>query len=113
VGAADAEVVESAAVAQGEFAELVDGVAADMDVFVGCDGRRGGFGSRGGGLCWCGAGVMGAVGAFGVVDVDEAIEEGLSVGEGGRSGAWGQPAFEGLMEALDLALGFRGVRSFE
>lgn len=32
VGASDAEVVELAAVAQGEFAELVDGVVADAEV---------------------------------------------------------------------------------
>ncbi|MGA7055280.1 MAG: hypothetical protein WBZ37_29255 [Mycobacterium sp.] len=41
VGAADAEVVESAAVAQGEFAELVDGVVADAEVFGGCGGGVG------------------------------------------------------------------------
>ena len=35
VGDADAEVVEAAAVAQGEFAELVDGVVADAEVFGG------------------------------------------------------------------------------
>ena len=32
LGAPDAEVVELAAVAQGEFAELVDGVVADAEV---------------------------------------------------------------------------------
>lgn len=32
VGAADAEVVQAAAVAQGELAELVDGVVADAEV---------------------------------------------------------------------------------
>jgi hypothetical protein len=35
VGASDAEVVQAAAVAQGEFAELVDGVMADAEVFGG------------------------------------------------------------------------------
>jgi hypothetical protein len=35
VGAADAEVVEAAGVAQGEFAELVDGVVADAEVVDG------------------------------------------------------------------------------
>ena len=35
VGAADAEVVEAAGVAQGEFAELVDGVVADAEVGAG------------------------------------------------------------------------------
>ncbi|WP_158090711.1 hypothetical protein [Mycobacterium saskatchewanense] len=35
VGAADAQVVQVAAVAQGEFAELVDGVVADAELWVG------------------------------------------------------------------------------
>jgi hypothetical protein len=35
VGAADAEVVQLAAVAQGEFAEFVDGVVADAEVVDG------------------------------------------------------------------------------
>ena len=38
VGAADAEVVQPAAVAQGEFAELVDGVVADAKVRAGLAG---------------------------------------------------------------------------
>ena len=40
VGAADAEVVEAAAMAQGEFAELVDAVVADAE--MGCGGVGGG-----------------------------------------------------------------------
>ena len=44
VGDADAEVVQSAAVAEGEFAELVDGVVADAEVRGGLAvGRRGGL----------------------------------------------------------------------
>ncbi len=48
VGAADAEVVQAAAVAQGEFAELVDGVVANAEV-------------AGGGVGWArfGPGVVG------------------------------------------------------
>src|SRR5262249_27347869 len=97
VGATDTQVMESAAVAQGEFAKLVDGVAADADVLGGGEGRWGGFWEGVVGVGWWGAGVMCAVGAVGVVGVAEAVEEGLSLGEGGGSGAWGQPAFEGLV----------------
>ena len=54
VGAADAEVVQPAAVAQGEFAELVDGVVADAKVRgwgwpVGCGFGSGEVGRGGGG----------------------------------------------------------------
>ena len=48
VGAADTEVVQAAAVAQGEFAELVDGVVADAEVAGGVVGRAG-----------CGSGLVG------------------------------------------------------
>ena len=44
VGGADAEVAQSAGVAQGEFAELVDGVVADAEVFAGGLAGWGGFG---------------------------------------------------------------------
>ena len=50
VGAADAEVVQAAAVAQGEFAELVDGVVADAEVSI-RGVRRAGFGTSAVGLC--------------------------------------------------------------
>jgi hypothetical protein len=53
VGLADAEVVDPAAVAQGEFAELVDGVVADAEVLGGVVGG-GGFGAGLVGLGWCG-----------------------------------------------------------
>jgi len=43
VDLADAEVVDAAAVAQGEFAELVDGVVAQAEV---SGGLVGGFGPR-------------------------------------------------------------------
>lgn len=73
--AADAEVVQPAAVPQGELAELVDGVVADAEVFGGAGGR--GFGQGLVGRLWCGAGVVGAVRALGVVDPGEAVEQGL------------------------------------
>jgi hypothetical protein len=66
VASADAEVVQAAAVAQGELAELVDGVVADAEVFGGVGWC--GFGPGEVGPLWCGAGVVGAVGALGVVD---------------------------------------------
>ena len=54
VGAADAEVVQAAAVAEGEFAELVDDIVADAEVFGGGVGWAG-FGPGLVGLRWCGA----------------------------------------------------------
>ena len=44
VASADAEVVQAAAVAQGEFAAVVDGVAADAEVVIGGVVGWGGFG---------------------------------------------------------------------
>ena len=44
VGDADAEVVQAAGVAQGEFAAGVDGVVADAEVFVGTVAGRSCFG---------------------------------------------------------------------
>lgn len=48
---------------------------------------------------------MGAVGAVVVVDGGEGVEQGLQFGDGGWVRAGGQPAFEGLVEAFDFALG--------
>jgi hypothetical protein len=76
VGAADAEVVQAAGVAQGEFAELVDDVIADAEVSVGGVGWAG-FGAGAVSLGWCGAGGQGAVGALGVVEGCEGVEQGL------------------------------------
>ena len=47
------------------------------------------------------------MGASGVVPVLELIQQALQFGEIGWCRAGGQPAFEGLVEALDLALGLR------
>ena len=52
MGASDAEVVQAAGVAQGEFAELVDGVVADAEVFEWL-ARWVGFGSGEVGLFGC------------------------------------------------------------
>jgi hypothetical protein len=80
VASTDAEVVPAAAVAQGELAELVDDVVADAEVLGGLGWR--GFGPGQVGRLWCGAGVMGAVGALGVVDDAEVVELGLCLGDG-------------------------------
>ena len=100
--------------AQGVFAELVDGAVADAE-----DVRGGGggddFGQRGVGLLWCAALGQGAVGSGGVVTLAEGVEQGLQLVEvGGGAGSWGQPPFEGLVKAFDLALGLRvsGVAVF-
>jgi len=45
-----------------------------------------------------------------VVFVDEGVELGLEVGEGGGLGLFGQKAFEGLVEAFDLAAGGGVIR---
>ena len=76
VGDADAEVVQAAAVAQGEFAELVDGVVADAEV---CGGLVGGLGFGAGVVGLCGGGVagVGAVCSLGVVEGAEGVEQGL------------------------------------
>ena len=55
MGDADAEVVDPVGVAQGEFAAVIGGVAADAEVFGGVDGWWGGFGQGGVGLRGCGA----------------------------------------------------------
>ena len=74
VGDADAEVVESAAVAQGQFAELVDGVVADAEV---CAGLAVGVGFGSGSLGLFGGGVsgVGAVRSLGVVDGAEGVQQ--------------------------------------
>ena len=72
VGDADAEVVQAAAVAQGQFAELVDGVVADAEV---CAGLSAGVGFESGVVGLFGGGVagVGAVSSLGVVDGGEGV----------------------------------------
>lgn len=53
---------------------------------------------------------VGAVAALGVVDRAEVVEQALQFGEGVWVGSCGEPAFEGLVEAFDFALGFGGGR---
>ena len=76
VGSSDADVVEAAVESEGDGAAGVDGVVSDSVVgvvaFVGC-GLGSGRVDRGG----CGAVRERPVGAFGVVDGDELVEERL------------------------------------
>ena len=109
VGGADAEVVHPAGAAEADFAVAVDVVGADpvvrpVGVVVGWGGFRGGGVGVGGGVAG-----EGPVGPEMVVEVAEPVELGLEVGEGGGGGLCGEPAFQGLVEAFDLALGLRVV----
>ena len=50
------------------------------------------------------------MGSGGVVVGSEGVEQGLEVVEVGGVRSWGQPAFEGLVEAFRFCLGFGGGR---
>jgi len=108
--AADADVVEPAVVAQGEFAVGVDAVAADPEVFADADALPGGHGAGpgvpGG---YRSAAADGPVRPGGVVVAGELVELGLQPAGGGGGVVAGQPFFEGLVETLDLAAGLRVV----
>jgi len=108
--AADADVVEPAVVAQGEFAVGVDAVAADPEVFADADALPGGHGAGPGvpGGCW-GAAADGPVRAAGVVVGGEGIQLGLQPGGGGGGVLAGEPVLEGLVQAFDLPAGLRVV----
>ena len=93
VGSADADVVQPAVVAQGDGAGFVDAVVADPVVGVGVSARAGqGFGHgvvEGGGG---GPVRQGAVWSVVVVLVDEGVEQGLQLGDGGWAGRVGRAA---------------------
>ncbi len=98
---ADADVVESAVVAQGEFAVGVDAVFADPEVFADLDALAGGDGSWAG----CpggrgGAAVDGAVGPVVVVVGGEGVELGLECGDVGCGWLSVEPVLEGLVESF-------------
>ena len=107
VAAAQSDVVERSVVAQGDFAVLVDDVVSQVEV-VGQDGVAG-TGLR----AWCVGGGWAAadhaVGPLLVIDVAERIKLGLQRGQGADARLLGQPALEGLVEALDLSAGLRVV----
>ncbi len=110
VGSADADVVESAVVAQGDRSGGVDAVVADAVV-----GSSAGAGGSGLGQQPVddrrGAAAQRGVGPLVVVELAERVELGLEVGD--RRGGWlgAEPAFEGLLEAFDLAAGGGVVRA--
>ena len=103
---ADAEVVHAAGSADADLAAVADVVVADP-VVAGCSwaGRE----RFRGGLIGVGRGcpVVGAVGAVLVVVVPEPVESGLQIGQGAGGRLLSEPAFQGLVEAFDLALGLR------
>jgi hypothetical protein len=104
VAAADADVVEPAVVADGDDPVRVDLVVPDA--VVGGRGQPGGGcfgpGGEGGGG---GAPAESPVGPLVVVVAGEGVELGLELGDGGGGGLAGEPFFEGLVVALDLAAG--------
>jgi hypothetical protein len=106
VSAADTDVDEFGPVAEGDLAGLVDAIAAnpvvDRDGDSGAAGR--GLGASVERLCRCPPGQR-PVRSDVVVVVAEAVELGLQLGERRGWGLFGEPAFEGLVEALDLAAG--------
>jgi hypothetical protein len=111
VGSPDADVAEPTGDAQRDAPGFVDAVSADPVVGVGAAvAARSGFGQRGvdgGGRC---AVRQGPVRAVVVVGLDELIEQGLQLGEGGGlSGLGADPLLEGLLEPFDFALGLRMV----
>ncbi|HEY2280234.1 MAG TPA: hypothetical protein VGI00_17885 [Streptosporangiaceae bacterium] len=105
----------------GPVAAEADGVAAaEVDGAVGGDGEGvdGGVVLAGqvAGAAAAGGGVPGVAGAgadggvvAGVVPAAVVIEQELQVAGGGGGGAQGEPFFEGLVVALDLAAGLRVV----
>lgn len=111
VGPADADVVETAVVAERDRAGLVDAVATDAQISVGARFAGGGFGAAlvGGG----GGGATGVsgVGAVVVVAVAERAKLALELGEVGGGGLVGEPLLHGGVEPLDFAAGGRVVGS--
>jgi hypothetical protein len=106
VGAADADVVQLPAEAEGEFAVSVDPVGTDPVVGVAGAVAGCGFGAAGAGGGGCGALRQGPVRPLVVVDGGEVLEEGLELREcRGPGGLGSEPGFEGLPEPFDLALG--------
>jgi hypothetical protein len=95
VVAADADVVESSGVAQGQAAGVIDAVASDP--VVGVEAFAGsGFGPGGVDGGWGGAPGHRAVWAVVVVFVDEGVDLRLQLGDGVGAGLADEPAFEGF-----------------
>ena len=101
----DTDVVELGPIAQGETARVVDPVAADLGV-----GQEGLAVDLDGGLVERSPGAhrraaARGVGALLVVEVDESVDLGLELGQGGGRGLLAQPLLQREVVALDLALG--------
>jgi hypothetical protein len=90
--------------AQGHDAYGVDAVGANPPVFALGSDRGCGFGGCLVGL-GRGAAVERSVGSFVVVDVAELGQQLVQVGEGVGFGLGAEPFLQGLVEALDFALG--------
>jgi hypothetical protein len=106
VGRAGAEVVHAPGASEAHLAEGVKDVVAQSVVAGLSVAGRGGLGEGGVGG---GRGAPGefAVWAVVVVEVAECVELALQFGQGGCWWLGGEPAFEGLVEALDFSLGLR------
>ena len=101
----DPDMVELGSIAQGENTGLVDAVPAHFGV-----GQERLPADLDGGLVELAPGPHGlaptrGVGTLLVVDVDEAVDLGLELGQGGRGRFLAQPHLQRQVVALDLALG--------
>ena len=104
MGRPDPQVVQTAGPAQGDRPLLVGAVVAQSEG-AGCTAaRRVGLGDRGIGLGW-GDPSERPVWPMLVVLEAEGVELGLELGEGPGRRPLPEPAFQRLVEALDLALG--------
>jgi hypothetical protein len=102
VVAADADVVQAAVAAQGEFAVAVDDVLADS-VVSWREGAGAGFrAALVGGVR--GDPAEGSVRSMLVVGLAEPVELGLQGGEVAGSGLLSEPAFERFLEAFDAPM---------
>jgi hypothetical protein len=81
MGSADGDVVEAAVESEGDVAAVGDAVVTDAVVGVVAAVTGASFGSGDVGDCWCAGVGQGAVRALVVVGVDEAVEEGLQLGD--------------------------------
>jgi hypothetical protein len=102
VGAADADVVQPPAGAQGDVPGAADLVAADPVVRVAGPVTRGGFGPGGVGGRRRGAAGQGTVRPLVVVNSGEGVQEALQLGE--VSGLGGQPVLQGRLEPVRRCL---------
>jgi hypothetical protein len=103
VGGADTQVVHAAGPADADLAAGVDVVITQPVVAPG-GGCRASLGQGPVGLAR-GSALQGPVGAVFVVVLAEGVELALQAVKGGGGRLPGQPAFLGLVESLDLALG--------